>query len=154
MNEAYAKEPYGMNTLRHRLALALRALSRPAPRRRQRMRGMTLVEIMIVVVIMGLIASAVGIAVFDQAKKARVDTASQEVRTMEHAIELWRQDHPSGCPTVERLVSDGILNRRQRTKDPWDNDYLISCENGETSVHSKGPDAIDGNEDDVPRRRN
>ena len=70
------------------------------------------------------------------------------------AIELWRQDHPSGCPTVERLVSDGILNRRQRTKDPWDNDYIISCEGGESSVHSKGPDAIDGNEDDVPRRRN
>ena len=141
-----------MNTLRHRIAIVLHALTRPTPRRR--MRGMPLVEIMLVGVIMGLIASAVGIAVFDQAKKARVDTAGQEVRTMEHAIELWRQDHPSGCPTVERLVSDGILNRRQRTRDPWDNDYLISCENGETNVHSKGPDAIDGNEDDVPRRRN
>ena len=142
-----------MNALRHRLALALRALSRQAPRRRRsRMRGMTLVEIMIVVVIMGLIASAVGIAVFDQAKKARVDTAGQECRTMEHAIELWRQDHPSGCPTVERLVADGVLNRRQRTKDPWDQDYMISCEGGDATVHSKGPDMIDGNEDDVPRQ--
>ncbi len=128
-----------------------RALARTA---RRAQAGMTLVEIMIVVVIMGLIASAVGIAVFDQAKRARVDTAGQEVRTLEHAIELWRQDHPSGCPTVERLVSDGILNRRQRTKDPWDNDYQISCEGGDVAVHSKGPDGIDGNDDDVPRRRN
>ncbi len=141
-----------MNTLRRQLSLALRALARPAPRRR--MRGMTLVEIMIVVVIMGLIASAVGLAVFDQAKKAKKDTAGQEVRTMEHAIELWRQDHPQGCPNVERLVSDGVLNRRQRTKDPWDNEYMISCEGGEANVHSKGPDGIDGNEDDVPQRRN
>ncbi len=140
-----------MNTLRRQLSLALRALSRPAPRRR--MRGMTLVEIMIVVVIMGLIASAVGLAVFDQAKKAKRDTAGQEVRTMEHAIELWRSDHASGCPNVERLVADGVLNRRQRTKDPWDNEYVISCEGGEANVHSKGPDGIDGNEDDVPQRR-
>lgn len=142
-----------MKALRRRLELALRDLARKTPRRRRHaLRGMTLVEIMIVVVIMGLIASAVGIAVFDQAKKARVDTASQECRTMEHAIELWRQDHPGGCPTVERLVSDGVLNRHQRTKDPWDQDYQISCEGGEASVHSKGPDMVDGNEDDVPRR--
>ena len=72
---------------------------------------------------------------------------------MEHASELWRADHSSGCPTVERLVSDGVLDRRQRTKDPWDNEYIITCENNEATVHSKGPDGVDGNEDDVPQRR-
>jgi prepilin-type N-terminal cleavage/methylation domain-containing protein len=61
----------------------------PRPARRAAQRGMTLVEIMIVVVIMGLIASAVGIAVFNQAKKARVKTAEQEARTIEHAVQLW-----------------------------------------------------------------
>ena len=137
----------------HALYLRLAQLVKP-PRRRRAQRGMTLIEIMIVVVIMGLIASAVGIAVFDQAKKARVDTANQEARTIEHAVQLWQQDHPSGCPTVERLVGDGVLNRHQRTKDPWDNDYVISCENGDVAVHSKGPDGNDGTDDDVPRRRN
>lgn len=138
------------NTFTRKLAAVLAARG---PRRGRR-RGMTLVEIMIVVVIMGLIASAVGIGVFSQLKKAKVDQAKQEVRSVEHAAELWRADHSSGCPTVERLVSDGVLDRRQRTKDPWDNDYILTCEGGEVSVHSKGPDGVDGNEDDVPQRRN
>ena len=115
-------------------------------------RGMTLVEIMIVVVIMGMIASAVGIAVFNQLKEARVKTAEQEVRTVENAVELWQTDH-NGCPTMAQLKSDGKINRNARDRDPWDNEYIINCENGEVAVHSKGPDGVDGNDDDVPRRR-
>lgn len=115
-------------------------------------RGMTLIEIMIVVVIMGMIASAVGIAVFNQLKEARVKTAEQEARTISNAVELWQTDH-SGCPTMAQLKSDGKINRNARDRDPWDNEYVISCENNEVTVHSKGPDGVDGNDDDVPRRR-
>ena len=114
-------------------------------------RGMTLIEIMIVVVIMGLIASAVGIGVFNQAKKARIEDAKQAVRTIEHAVQLWQQDHPSGCPTMEQLIREGTLDRRQRSKDPWENDFVIQCENSDVSVHSKGPDGQDGTDDDIPR---
>lgn len=120
--------------------------------RRAGQRGMTLVEIMIVVVIMGMIASAVGIAVFNQLKEARVKTAEQEVRTIENAVQLWQTDH-SGCPSMSQLKSDGKINRSARDRDPWDNEYIINCEGGEVAVHSKGPDGVDGNEDDVPRRR-
>lgn len=125
------------------------ALSRAA---RAAQRGMTLVEIMIVVVIMGMIASAVGIAVFNQLKEARVKTAEQEARTIENAVQLWQTDH-SGCPTMAQLKSDGKINRSARDRDPWDNEYLISCEDGEVTVRSKGPDGTEGNEDDIPRRR-
>ncbi|MBI5516462.1 MAG: type II secretion system protein GspG [Deltaproteobacteria bacterium] len=116
-------------------------------------RGMTLVEIMIVVVIMGLIASAVGIAVFNQAKKARVEDAKSGCRAIDHAVQLWQQDHPGSCPTVEQLVRDGVLDRRQRTKDPWDHDFQIACENGDVSVRSNGPDGREGTEDDLPDNR-
>jgi general secretion pathway protein G len=121
--------------------------------RRRAQRGMTLIEIMIVVVIMGLIASAVGIGVFNQAKKAKEQTAQQEVRAIEHAVQLWQQDHPSGCPTVAQLQADRVLDSHSRSKDPWDNDYLIACDNGEVNVRSKGPDGQEGNEDDIPRVR-
>lgn len=116
-------------------------------------RGMTLVEIMIVVVIMGLIASAVGIAVNSQAKRARVEDARQGVRTIEHAVQLWQQDHPTGCPTVERLVADNVLNGHARTKDPWENDYSITCESGDVTVRSNGPDGRAGSDDDIPEQR-
>ncbi len=126
-------------------------LARAARRRAQR--GMTLIEIMIVVVIMGLIASAVGIGVFNQAKKAKEQTAQQETRAIEHAVQLWQQDHPSGCPTVAQLQTDRVLDSHSRSKDPWDNDYIISCDNGDVTVRSKGPDGQEGNDDDIPRAR-
>lgn len=133
-------------SVRPKARQGMRRLSRVAQR------GMTLIEIMIVVVIMGMIASAVGIAVFNQLKEARVKTAEQEARTISNAVELWQTDH-SGCPTMAQLKSDGKINRNARDRDPWDNEYVIACENNEVTVHSKGPDGVDGNDDDVPRRR-
>jgi general secretion pathway protein G len=121
--------------------------------RRAAQRGMTLIEIMIVVVIMGLIASAVGIGVFNQAKKARVETSTTEARNIEHAVQLWQQDHPNGCPTVVQLQNDRVLDSHARSKDPWDNDYMISCEGGDVTVRSKGPDGQEGTDDDIPHAR-
>jgi general secretion pathway protein G len=129
---------------------SLRRITRSA---RRAQRGMTLIEIMIVVVIMGLIASAVGIGVFSQAKKAKEQTAQQETRAIEHAVQLWQQDHPSGCPTVAQLQADRVLDSHSRSKDPWDNDYIVSCDNGDVTVRSKGPDGQEGTDDDVPRAR-
>jgi general secretion pathway protein G len=129
---------------------SLRRITRTA---RRAQRGMTLIEIMIVVVIMGLIASAVGIGVFSQAKKAKEQTAQQETRAIEHAVQLWQQDHPSGCPTVAQLQADRVLDSHSRSKDPWDNDYIVSCDNGDVTVRSKGPDGQEGTDDDVPRAR-
>jgi len=132
----------------------LRDAARRSVRRalRAAQRGMTLTEIMIVVVIMGLIASAVGIAVFDRLKEARVKTCEQDVRQIENAAELWQTEH-RGCPTMAQLREDRALDRRARERDPWDNDYILTCEGGEVRVHSKGPDGQDGSDDDVPRRR-
>ncbi len=140
--------------MKHRTATKKlpRRLSRRALRRIAQ-RGMTLIEIMIVVVIMGLIASAVGIGVFNQAKKARVETATAETRSIEHAVQLWQQDHPTGCPTVAQLQADRVLDNHARSKDPWDNEYSVSCENGDVTVRSKGPDGQEGTDDDIPRVR-
>ncbi len=137
----------------HTAPATVTARARRRALRRYAQRGMTLIEIMIVVVIMGLIASAVGLGVFSQARKARVETATTEVRTIEHAVQLWQQDHPNGCPTVSQLQADRVLNDRTRSKDPWDNDYIVTCENGDVTVRSKGPDGQEGTDDDIPRAR-
>jgi hypothetical protein len=55
---------------------------------------------------------------------------------------------------MAQLKSDGKINRNARDRDPWDNEYIINCEGPDVTVRSKGPDGVEGNEDDVPRRRN
>ena len=75
---------------------------------RHGLRGMTLVEIMIVVVIMGLIVGAVSIGVFPALARAKVKTAGQEVLQIEHAVQLYQQDHANSCPTMAQSHRTGV----------------------------------------------
>lgn len=111
---------------------------------------MTLIEIMVVVIIMGLIASAVGFSVFGQLKRAKIRTAEQEIDVVRSSVRLYENDHPGQCPTVEQLQAEGFLDRNRRTVDPWGHGYVIACETGEVGVMSPGPDGRPGTDDDIP----
>ncbi len=118
-------------------------------RRRMRTEGMTLVEIMIVVIIMALIATAVGIAVLPQFTKAKEKTAQSDVQTIDSAVQLYIMHGGNDCPTVDDLLEDGSLEEGKNTVDPWNNDYIIECDGDNITVTSGGPDGQPGNEDDI-----
>lgn len=119
-------------------------------RARKRREGMTLVEIMIVVIIMALIATAVGVAVVPRLNKARVDQTTSDVRAVLSAATMWVAENPGGeCPSVQKLVDDGQLNKSSRLKDAWENEFKIECEGEEPTVISGGPDGQMGNDDDI-----
>lgn len=111
---------------------------------------MTLVEIMIVVIIMALIATAVGVAVLPRLKKARIDSTKADAQTVRSAVQMFLGDHPGGeCPSMEKLVEDGQLDRSKRTADAWDRPFQIECDGEDVTVVSPGPDGQMGNEDDI-----
>lgn len=125
----------------------IRAAGRMVRRRRE---GMTLVEIMIVVIIMALIATAVGVAVLPRLQKARVDSTKTDSQAVRSAVTLYLGEHPGGdCPNMDDLVEGGYLDSSKRTTDAWDNDFQIECDGGNVSVVSAGPDGQFGTEDDV-----
>lgn len=116
---------------------------------RRRREGMTLVEIMIVVIIMALIATGVSLAVIPQVRKARIKSTRTDLQAVRSAVTLWLQDHSGECPTVEQLVQSGEIDRSKRTTDAWDNPFIISCDGDEPTVSSRGPDEQEGTEDDI-----
>ncbi|MCC7541368.1 MAG: type II secretion system protein GspG [Deltaproteobacteria bacterium] len=116
---------------------------------RRRREGMTLVEIMIVVIIMALIATGVSLAVIPQVRKARIKDTRTNIQAVRSAVTLWQQDHANECPTVEQLTQSGELDRSKRTTDAWDNPFQITCEGDEIVVSSRGPDGQEGTEDDI-----
>src|SRR5688500_2692268 len=91
-------------------------------------RGVTLVEVLIVLAIMALIAGSATLLVFPQLAKARVRTAKMDGQTIRKAAELHRNLDGSAdaCPSVQDLVSGKKLEAG-KTTDPWGKPYKVVC---------------------------
>src|SRR5687767_195351 len=118
----------------------------------KRSRGVTLVEVLIVVAILSLIAGGVAIYAIPKYQQAQKDTAKTDAKTLVQVVETWKLNHPSGggdCPTVEALKNDKSLKADQNTNDPWGKPYKIVCTGDEYGVVSAGPDGKENSEDDI-----
>jgi general secretion pathway protein G len=124
-------------------------------KRRKKLRaaqtGMTLIEIMIVVIIMAMIATGVAVAVMPQYEKSQINAAKTDVAAIRNAVNLYRLDNPGECPSsVDDLVTEEVLDKNTRTVDPWKSEFVINCSAGEEpDVLSLGPDMQEGTEDDI-----
>lgn len=113
-------------------------------------RGVTLVEVLIVVAIMAVIAGGATIMVFPRLKEARIKNAIIGCGTVKKAAELHlNMGGGEGCPTIADLVSAKMLDG-SKTDDPWGKPYKIVCaEGGDIKVVSAGNDKQDNTADDV-----
>ncbi|HEX2730815.1 MAG TPA: prepilin-type N-terminal cleavage/methylation domain-containing protein [Polyangiaceae bacterium] len=114
----------------------------------RRARGVTLVEVLIVVAIMAMLAGGVAFALIPQFQKASVKTAKENAIKLRQVVALWRTDTPGECPTIGRLKTDKLLDK-VGGDDPWGKPYTIRCSDGEIYVESKGPDQKQGTDDDI-----
>jgi general secretion pathway protein G len=114
-----------------------------------RQEGMTLIEIMIVITIFAMIAGGVAVALLPRLEEARIKSTKTDAQALRSAVMLYVADNPRGCPTVEDLVNERYLDATRRTNDAWDTPFQISCEEGDISVLSAGPDLEFNTEDDI-----
>ena len=122
--------------------------------RRIRQEAMTLVEIMIVVIIMALIATAVGVAVVPRMLKAREERTKADAQAIYSAVTMYIVENPGGeCPAINDLVEGGFLDRSKSTNDAWDRPFAITCEVENIVVSSTGGDGQAGTEDDITTER-
>lgn len=137
-----------LSKLQHRCLT--RQLSTDAARTLSRHRGMTLIEIMIVVAIISLVLGGVSLMAFNQYKEAQISTAKKDAVQVQQAIELYMTQKRGKCPkTLQDLKASGVAAKV--TTDPWGNDYEFKCPGEKTSVDviSGGPDGEIGTEDDI-----
>lgn len=124
-------------------------LTKMASARRKLRRGVTLVEVLIVVAIMAVIAGGATLLVFPQFAKARVQSAQIGADVVKQATELYlnTDGDASTCPTVKDLAEAKKLDPK-KTDDPWGRPYRISCED-DIRVYSNGKDGKENTPDDV-----
>jgi general secretion pathway protein G len=145
-------EPQGPRTKsRNPLAsLASWRLSLSLARARRAERGLTLVELVIVITIIGVLTAAISIGVLQAQKRANLGAAKTACSTVRQATMQWKAVNPGGdCPTVAQLKQEKDLDTGFNLKDPWNNLYQLNCDSDEITCTSAGPDRKEGTEDDI-----
>jgi len=126
----------------------------------QKQQGFTLIEIIVVIVIIGILASFVAPKFLGRADEARVAKAKSDILSLESALDLYKLDnytYPTTDQGLEALVvkpsSDPVPNGwrqggylKKLRKDPWQRDYLYLSpgEHSEVDIYSLGADGAEG----------
>jgi general secretion pathway protein G len=117
-------------------------------------RGMTLLEIMVVIAIIGIVMTALSVGVVGYLNRARVGAARSQVSTISNAVQTYMLD--GECPSSLNALAEGAgaLIKAKQLKDPWGQEFVFNCPAArdtqlEFDLCSKGPDKREGSEDDV-----
>jgi general secretion pathway protein G len=113
----------------------------------RRRRGMTLIEIMVVITILGLIMAAVGVAVIPKLDEAKQDTARLDIANIHNALKLYytkKGKFPDTGTGLKALVD--TQNLEKIPTDPWGHEYVYMNEGGKPVIISYGADGTQGGE--------
>ncbi len=113
-------------------------------------RGVTLVEVLIVVAIIAMVAGGVAVFALPKFREAQIKTAETGARTIRQAIQSWQAtSNETTCPTISQLVQEKQIDSATNTNDPWGQPYTLTCTDDEVIVTSAGPDKKKGTKDDI-----
>lgn len=136
-----------MNRKMRRLRRAQSVLTKRCYRTLER--GVTLIEILIVLAIVGMIAGGVAVYAVPKFKESQIKTAKISAQDLQQIADGWRADNGNDCPTPQRLKTEKQMSAGSSLNDPWGAPWKISCDGDQTTVISSGPDKKEGTPDDI-----
>ncbi len=125
--------------------------------------GFTLIEIMIVIVILGILATLLVPKIMHIPDEARITKAKNDIKAIESALKMYRLDNgfyptteqglkaliqkPGTEPIPQHWRQGGYLDTSQIPRDPWGHPFIYRCpgENGrDYEIISYGADGKEG----------
>ena len=122
---------------------------------------MTLIEILVVLVLIGIVMGIVGGNFIQRGEKAKRDAAKIEIGQIGQTLDLFKLEvgrYPTSQEGLQALITPpaGVSNwngpywkRATVPKDPWGNDYQYVRTGDGYDVYSYGPDKAQGGGDDI-----
>lgn len=127
--------------------------------------GFTLLEVMVVIVILGILASMVVPNLIGSQERANLQKAVSDINALETSLSMYKldnYDYPTTEQGLESLTTETDIEPLPRRfpeegyvkrlpKDPWGNEYqlLNPGENGKFDIFTMGPDGEAATEDDI-----
>ncbi|WP_319951608.1 type II secretion system major pseudopilin GspG [Sphingomonas canadensis] len=118
--------------------------------------GLTLIEMLIVLVIIGIVATLVVVNVIDRPDEARVTATKSDIKTLRTALSMYRLDN-GDYPTAEQGLNALYAAPtpappawrayvQDAPKDKWGRDYVYARQGGGYTITSLGRDGKPGGE--------
>jgi len=122
-------------------------------------KAFSLIEVMIVVVILGLIASLVVPNLIGQSELAKQKLVCVQMKSLKDALDSFKVNegkYPTTEEGLEALIrnpdsqkyknypANGFLNSQKLPKDPWGNDYIYVNNDENIDIISLGADGKEG----------
>ncbi len=125
--------------------------------RRARQSGFTLVEILLVVAILGILASVVVVSTRNRVPRAQVAACRMSIQGILTAVDTYEVDNgklPSSlqaliAQTTEMNWNGPYVQSGRLPKDPWGNDFQYTIKPDGIEIRSAGPDGQFGTADDI-----
>lgn len=120
-------------------------------------RGFSLIEIMVVVIILGILASIVVPKIMERPDEARVVKAKQDILAIQNALDLYKLDN-GHYPSTDEGLNALVIKPSTATnwhpylkslpKDPWGRNYLYlnPGQHSEVDIFTLGADGQEGGE--------
>ena len=144
-----------------------RAMQRQATgrtdRSARRSRGLTLIEIMVVVIIIGILVSVIAPNVMGRPDTARREVTRSDLLAIGNALDMYRLDNgaypstdqgldaliakPSGFPEPRNWGPEPYL--KKMPVDQWGNDFVYVSDGGSFELASLAADGEEGGEDEA-----
>ncbi|WNC68413.1 type II secretion system major pseudopilin GspG [Thalassotalea nanhaiensis] len=128
-------------------------------------KGFTLLEVMVVIVILGILGAMVVPNLMGNLDTAKIKTTVSDISSIEQQLKLYKManyNYPTTEQGLEALVEETDIEPLPRRfpeggylprlpMDPWGNEYLLlnPGENSNIDIFSVGPDGEAGTEDDI-----
>lgn len=129
---------------------------------RQSQRGMSLVEILIALTLMGIAGTFVAGKVYERLESGQIESAKIQLRALGDRVKEFRRDcsyyptsdqgldalieKPTGGRECKRYAAGGYIDGGKIPKDPWDYDFVYESDGKSFDIKTFGADGAEGGE--------
>src|SRR5689334_17865621 len=115
----------------------------------RRQRGVSYFELSAVVVVIAIVSGGAWAYSSRSSETERDDNAVRTASHIRQAVQSWRSENETGCPTLSQLKHEKFLDSDARTDDPWGQRFRLQCSKSDITVVSPGRDGRLDTADDI-----